>query len=258
MLRRAIALALALALTPLAVGAPAQAARKPARRAATTCVVKKTKVRGRVVRKRVCRRAAAKRGPRGASGAPGAAGPQGASGPQGAAGTPGATGPTGPQGPQGTPAPSAGGIRYAAVATAERTGSESWTQLATPGPSVTVTVPASGMIAVTATVEVDEENGAVSLFEDGDQLPGQAPASACDGPDGVLFNAPFGFGGRGPWGTPGVFALGVCATVGAPGPVTFATDPGEHTYELRYAYCGCNPGGEVTFLNRKLWVAPLP
>jgi len=144
------------------------------------------------------------------------------------------------------------------VATAERTAETSWTQLATPGPSVTVTVPASGAIAVAASVEVDGDDGAVSLFEDGDPMPGQAPGALCGGPDGVLFNALFQYA-AGPWGTPGVVGFpGVCGTVGAPGSVTFATDPGEHTYELRYAYCGCDAGGEVTFLNRKLWVTPIP
>jgi hypothetical protein len=50
---------------------------------------------------------------------------------------------------------------------------------------------------------------------------------------------------------------GFCATVGAPSPVTFQTTPGAHTYELRYAFCGCS-GTEVTFSNRRLWVNPIP
>lgn len=250
MLKRAIATALALMLAPLALGAPAGAAtKKPAK----SCVVKKTKVRGRVVKRRVCRaarRATGKRGPAGPRGATGAPGPQGPAGQQGA------PGPAGPQGPAG---PAASGTRSAVVAAAERTTAVDWAQLTTPGPSVTVTVPGSGLIAVTASAEVDEGDGAVSLFENGAPVPGQAAGSICNGPDGVLFNAPFDMVGKATWGTPGTFVLGTCATVGAPGPVTFETTPGEHTYELRYAYCGCDPdAGGVTFGNRTLRISPIP
>ncbi len=53
--------------------------------------------------------------------------------------------------------------------------------------------------------------------------------------------------------TPGVPGF-ICGTDGPPGPVLFKTSPGQHTYELRYAACGC--GGSVDFTDRKLFVAP--
>jgi hypothetical protein len=62
-------------------------------------------------------------------------------------------------------------------------------------------------------------------------------------------------------GTP-ASSLGIaggCASLGAPGPVLFERPPGEHTYELRYAVCGCPGGtGTATFSDRLLVVRPVP
>ncbi len=125
------------------------------------------------------------------------------------------------------------------------------------GPTVTVTVPASGMIEVWAQFDTtDADGGAISLYEDGQQVPGQAD---CD-PD-VQNSLALVEGGGGPpgnpitAGTPAALdvALG-CLTTGAPGPVLFQRPPGEHTYELRYADpCPCV--GSV-FSNRILRIAP--
>ena len=53
------------------------------------------------------------------------------------------------------------------------------------GPSVDVTVPASGLIEVWAQATISD--GVVSLFEDGQQLPGQDPNGACSSlTDGLL------------------------------------------------------------------------
>jgi hypothetical protein len=50
---------------------------------------------------------------------------------------------------------------------------------------------------------------------------------------------------------------GICGTIGdAPAPVLFNQPPGEHTYELRYADCGCSPGDDAVFSNRTLRVGP--
>lgn len=113
--------------------------------------------------------------------------------------------------------------------------------------------------------ELDAGDGAVSLFEDGVQVPGQGggtigpDSGICLGPDGVLFDLPAAQLVRGPFGTPGPMNLGgYCATAGAPGPVTFQTTGGRHTYELRYAFdCTCGGGDHAAFKNRRIWVNPI-
>jgi hypothetical protein len=125
------------------------------------------------------------------------------------------------------------------------------------GPTVTVTVPKSGLIEVWAQFNTnDADGGAVSLYEDGEQVPGQAD---CD-PDVHNSLVLVEGGGSDPGNpvtasTPAAVdvALG-CVTFGAPGPELFHRPPGEHTYELRYADpCPCV--GSV-FSNRLLRVAP--
>lgn len=138
---------------------------------------------------------------------------------------------------------------------------ESETLVALPGgPSVSLTVPASGLIEVWAQATTNE-GGAVSLFEDGQPLAGQVEAEFCGGKPGtgILFSGgPVESEPTLAVGTPGAISVGgICGTVGAPGPVLFQTSPGRHTYELRYESCGCaGPGSPVTFSNRRLYVAP--
>lgn len=254
------------ALGLLLVGGPAQAASKTA--TSKKCAAAKTKkAKAKACKK--ARRTPVKQGKQGKQGRPGAGGPAGPKGDSGApgqngqSGATGPQGPVGPQGPQGVPGLAAGAPRYAEVRTAERTSSETYVRLTTPGPSVTVVVQTSGTIQVAASSYVADGDGAVSLYEDGEQMPGQAPGDLgggtgfCSGPDGVLFDAPaISSDTFGPFGTPGVLNFGYCATVGAPGFVTFQTTPGRHTYELRYAFCGCT-GTEATFSNRRLWVYPI-
>lgn len=125
------------------------------------------------------------------------------------------------------------------------------------GPSLTITAPASGTIQVAASVEIADDDGLVSLYEDGRPIAGQGDCAGLAAP-GTLFTAyvtnPGGLSG--PWGTPGTISSFGCATLGPPGPVTFQTRPGEHMYELFYASCGCTT--DPTFSNRKLWVTPMP
>ena len=146
------------------------------------------------------------------------------------------------------------------------TSTSSPTFVAAGGPSLTVSVPPSGTIQVTASVEGRDDDGAVSLYQDGNPMPGLPGAvSPCLGPESTFFDVPStSVGGQflpdvytGPYGTPGGFDVYGCMTTGVPGPVTFQTTPGVHTYELRYAFCGCT-GTEATFFNRKLWVTPMP
>ena len=134
------------------------------------------------------------------------------------------------------------------------------------GPSVTVTVPASGLIEVWAQAAITD--GAVSLYEDGQQVPDQDPDDNClnfitggpppapPPPGGPLLAA-----AGGPeitLATPGdVQFFGYCGSTGAPSPVLLhAGSAGQHTYELRYASCGCGP--QADFSDRTLTVAPRP
>ncbi len=122
------------------------------------------------------------------------------------------------------------------------------------GPSLSVTVPPSGLIEVWVQVTMSDE-GAVSLFEDGVEMPGQS--DSCGDPDGerVLISS-FTPGETVTIGTPSQMSFVGCGTDGPPGPVLFQTSPGPHAYELRYEVCGC--AGEVTFSDRSLRIAPRP
>lgn len=125
------------------------------------------------------------------------------------------------------------------------------------GPQVTVTVPDSGLIEVWASVHVDDVEGTVGIFEDGQEVPlGDQIGGADCGTD----NAILGTTGAGPvsLSTPPSFdGSGLaCGTIGnAPAPILLNRPPGTHTYELRYADCGCF-GGPSTFSERVLRVAP--
>lgn len=137
------------------------------------------------------------------------------------------------------------------------TESETFVKLAD-GPVVTLPVAGSGLVQVWAGAEVND-GGAVSLYEDGQQVVGQAKCLGGESDaDGVLFASPGGgAGGEEPLllGTPAT--LDLCSTLGAPGPVIFQSSPGSHTFELRYsAACSCS--GTATFSERRLVVQPLP
>jgi hypothetical protein len=125
------------------------------------------------------------------------------------------------------------------------------------GPRVTVTVPPSGLIEVWATVTVESDEGAVALFRDGNVVPIPGQDGICD-LDNALLMAQVGGGPLTISTPPGVPGFGgICGTVGdAPAPVLFNQPPGEHTYELRYADCGCSPGDDAIFSNRTLRVGP--
>lgn len=124
------------------------------------------------------------------------------------------------------------------------------------GPSVTVTVPQTGLVQVWAQALVEGE-GAVSLYE-GDQ-PVEGQALECNGAEGVLFGVESS-GQPILAATPAAFSIaGDCATLGAPGPVLFRTTGGTHSFELRYAACSCGPGPDrASFSERRLVVQALP
>jgi hypothetical protein len=126
------------------------------------------------------------------------------------------------------------------------------------GPSVQVTVPASGLIEVFAQADIlDDDGGAVGLYEDGQKVPGISAATFC-GDDSALFEMTGGGAGDfETFSTPPDFdvALG-CTNVGASSSVLLERPPGLHTYEMRYSECVC--GGEAEFQNRILRIAPKP
>ena len=134
------------------------------------------------------------------------------------------------------------------------------------GPSVQVTVPASGLIEVWAQVEAEEEDGgAVGLYEDGAKIPEISAAEICGDPSGIQDgSALIDMQASGPGGqfiaaaTPPIPGFLGCASAGAPAPVLLRRPLGTHTYELRYSECSCNPGGGAEFRNRVLRVAPRP
>jgi hypothetical protein len=132
------------------------------------------------------------------------------------------------------------------------------------GPSVTLSVSQAGnapsgtaLIEVAAQAHIDDDAGAVALYQDGSPMPGQS--DVCDQvagtPGPALFTSTDGLSGT--WSTPASIAItGNCGSTGPAAPVMFVTTPGKHTYELRYAFCGC-AGSDATFSQRKLWVTPL-
>jgi hypothetical protein len=125
------------------------------------------------------------------------------------------------------------------------------------GPSVTLTVPTSGLVQVWGQANI-EGPGAVSLYEGGHPVEGQA--IDCNGAKDVLFSAEPQIGETQLVGTPAAPSVtGACGSLGAPGPVLFQTTTGQHTFEFRYAACSCGgPPEKATFSERRLVVAPLP
>lgn len=130
---------------------------------------------------------------------------------------------------------------------------------ASPGPSVTVNVPSSGYIEVWASARLQTE-GAVGLVENGQEVNlGQEGfcTGGSPGPDNALFAD---LAGAAPinLSTPaGAGLIGICGNVGLDGgPILLKVSPGEHTYELQYATCGCPGGGTSEVSNRTLRIAP--
>ncbi len=132
------------------------------------------------------------------------------------------------------------------------------------GPSVSVSIAqaagapsGTALIEVAAQAHIDDDAGAVALYQDGSPMPGQS--DVCDQiagtPGPALFTSTDGLSGT--WSTPASIAItGNCGSTGPAAPVMFVTTPGKHTYELRYAFCDCS-GSDASFSQRRLWVTPL-
>jgi hypothetical protein len=166
-------------------------------------------------------------GPTGPAGGGTGAGATGPTGPAGPAGPAGATGMTGATGPAGT-----NGAASASVAALQSTSSGSYGDLATAGPSVTVTVPASGRVLVTLTSRIIPTiaAGFMSFTSTG----GSGNVSADDAraliADHTTFQASASF-------------------------VVTSLSPGSHTFTSKYKVC-C--GGDAFFERRSIIVIPLP
>jgi hypothetical protein len=152
---------------------------------------------------------------------------------QGRAGNPGPPGPPGPKGGSGT----AFDEKTAQVTV------QSTTPVEAGGPTVTVDVPASGVISVWARAELQATAGGDAMVALHD-----APA----GKDTFLLSAG-GSGFQPKWTSPGCCSgLGVENAFQA-GWVVLETTPGPHTFSLRYAQSNST---SASFRNRKLVVTP--
>jgi hypothetical protein len=159
-------------------------------------------------------------------------------------GPPGEPGQPGQPGQPGLPGASGGGgdlFEFAEVTATETTTTpHPGGDLATPGPSVTVDVPANGLVAVYATAEMSNptSNCQVVLLED-DVLLGTILAFGNSANFVPVYPRP---GDQN--GTTARWVAGVLA---------FPVSQGAHTYKLQYA----SNSGTCSFRNRRLWVAPL-
>ncbi len=187
----------------------------------------------------------------------GPAGPTGPTGPQGEGGSQGATGPEGPRGADsqvtGPPGPTgpatAGGVASdeVLVGIGQGTTSLEFTDLATPGPSVTVNVPASGRVLVMLSADLfhRNESGAIMSFAstggDGDVGPDQRRA---------IFSFFHHFDGT----FDPQFVVDVGGSASAAIPVS-GLSPGSHTFTAKYMSL---TGSFVSFRYTRMTVIPLP
>jgi hypothetical protein len=197
-----------------------------------------------------------KTGPRGATGAAGQRGATGGAGPQGAIGPKGDPGATGPQGAAG--ANGVGAYVTGTVAGPLSTSSASATDLG--GPSVTLTVPPSGLVEIYAG-EASAGTGGhsdVFLYEDGNPVAGVE----CDGssPGLIIADDP----PTSPPTTISTTGTSYNATTppcgtdggGVPTSLTVHAGSGSHTFKLEYAIGG-GPYS-TTFTDSFLSIAPRP
>jgi hypothetical protein len=132
---------------------------------------------------------------------------------------------------------------YSQVNTSESRNDASPDDLATVGPSVTLTVPANGLVAIFASVAITVgvgPTGIVDVAEDGVVVGSVMSAAG----NGTYYTAPATLVS----GTPGV---GDRTDAGW---LIFPASAGSHTYKLTYH----TTGGSVAFATRRLWVRTVP
>jgi hypothetical protein len=127
----------------------------------------------------------------------------------------------------------------------QSTSSSSYVDLTTPGPQVTVDVPADGLVCVFGALELKSASASflahVRLFEDGNSM---HSASATDT---LMSGGPIAFETR--YTTPFWSGSSSPAVRARAGIICFPATAGEHTYSLRYR----SESGVMNFRNRKLW-----
>jgi hypothetical protein len=170
----------------------------------------------------------------GSSDPSGVAGPGGAAGPAGAAGPTGATGATGPQGLRGEIGPTGLASKSASVAGPLTTGSSSRVDLG--GPSVTVTVGPSGLVAYWAKATVSSSVGTAEVWLV--EPTGEAPQIQNGGGAVPLYTKPESDSGT------NIFNAGLS---------TEYVGQGQKTFSLQYA----DSAGTGTFSEVELVVIPL-
>jgi Collagen triple helix repeat (20 copies) len=194
-------------------------------------------------------------GPQGPKGDTGPQGPKGNTGPQGPKGDAGSQGPAGPQGPTGPqgPAGSNGAGAYVTATVAGPLTTSSTTPVDLGGPSVTVTVPPSGLVELYAggTIAPGGGHGDVFLFEDGTAV----GAVKCDGFTPGLIIAADPPTGTSTTGMSFNASTQQCGTDGAGVPIslTLQAGAGSHTFKLEY---GNDGAFSTTFTNVFLSIAP--
>lgn len=134
------------------------------------------------------------------------------------------------------------GRDYATVATSESTTSASFTDLATAGPSITLTVPTNGFVNLYAEALITgPTTGAsfVGIYEATDHATPVIILSQAQGVSGTRYTSPG-------------YAAGVTAVGGF---ISIPATAGTRTYTLKYARVdlGSGASGNATFANRKLW-----
>jgi hypothetical protein len=127
---------------------------------------------------------------------------------------------------------------YAAVATEQTTASASFTDLATVGPSVSITVPTNGIVKVFAQVAMKTSSGTaeVGLYEATDISTAQAILSTTNSSYETRNTTPDSDDGT--------------TTLTRGGALSFPATAGARTFTLKYK----TSAGTATFQTRKLWV----
>jgi hypothetical protein len=138
---------------------------------------------------------------------------------------------------------------YATVATAETTASTTWADLATPGPSVTITVPSNSLVLIgieVAMLNSTSDNNFVGVYEATDfPISGAPDLSETTGDSGIT-TSPQG---------PGLVATVTTSYTTLPFSkiAMIPATAGSRTYTLKYAVIG----GTATFKDRKIWALAL-
>jgi hypothetical protein len=165
----------------------------------------------------------------------------------------------GPAGPQGPPGAVATWSRDAVAATGSiTTASPVATPLAdlsTPGPQVTVDVPASGLVELYAEAHVKGPTNTVGGI--GVAIDGTPGGTSCVGVNGLIINANAVADDTYATGPAGGLTCGV-ALPGLPQSLMVRTTPGTHTFKLVYSALSNAGSATIDFSERRLYVAPRP